>query len=315
MSIIHKVIRKFLVAGVPVMGRMGLLSPLAVAKLLHWVNLGRFPNLRHPRDYNEKTIWLEFNSDTSQWPRLADKYEVREYLKEKGLAHLLPEVYGLYETSDEIDFDALPDKFVLKPTHSSGQVAFIKDKGSVDLESIRKEANRWLKTNLGKTSGEPHYGRIRPRIYAEEYLESKTDGQLLDYKIYCFDSKPMYCIVCSNRKASYSRLNMYTLPEWDSISNQIVESRRGNLNNMPAPGVLPDLLSYAAKLSMGFPTVRMDFYIVDGKILFGEMTMSPWGGRNPYILKDFHDKMGDMIKLPAPESNQGSISQKSKIAT
>ena len=271
---------------------------------LKWKRImGSSINWRKPRDINEKIQWLLLNSDISAWTRLTDKLKVREFVEEKGLGHLLVPIYGVWKDARQIDFNALPEKFVLKCNHDCGSTLVV-DRTIRDFnrDMICKRLNDCLNRNYGD-DGELHYRRISPLIFAEEYLElTETEKSLssshVDYKVWCFDGSP-YCICCYYDRTSRSLLgDVYDL-EW--IYRPEVSISDGHVfpgfGKVPRPKSLPEMLAAAATLSKGFPQVRVDFYDLDGRLYFGEMTFTSAGGMMRYFTSEFLRELGDQIRV------------------
>ncbi|WP_317323849.1 ATP-grasp fold amidoligase family protein [Leyella lascolaii] len=264
----------------------------------------------NPKDLNEKIQWLILNSDTSEWSRLADKVAVRDYVKEKGLGHMLIPLLGVWNDARKIDFDNLPDKFVLKCNHDSASVKIIDKSVGFDKKKIIEDFNNKLRVKFGYLSCEPHYNRIPPMIMAEEYLPidgagiSKTP---IDYKIWCFNGKPYIVWVAYNRDNVHGHVEVeqYDLKwnyhhEWGRFTNHY----RDGGGKVPCPKFFDDMLNAAKLLSEGFPEVRVDFYDVSGKAYFGEMTFTSDCGRMPFYSKDFLLQMGELVDLSlAPKKN------------
>ena len=255
----------------------------------------------NPRDLNEKIEWLICYGDTSLWPVLADKYRVREYVINKGLGHLLPQLYGVWDDANKIDFSKLPEKFVLKCNHDSGTCFIIDKNKEYDPSIIVKELNKKLKVKFGYKLCEPHYNKIKPLIIAEEFLESTQDSfssSLIDYKVWCLSGKP-YCIfTCYNRDSSGIDTNVYDLkwnvhPEF-SIFNKHFRDGKGRI---PKPIVLEEVLNAASILSQDLPQARVDFYIVNDKLKFGEITLTSNCGRMNYFTKEYLIELGSQVKL------------------
>ena len=255
----------------------------------------------NPKDLNEKIQWLILNSDTSEWSRLADKVAVRDYVKEKGLGHMLIPLLGVWNDARKIDFDNLPDKFVLKCNHDSASVKIIDKSVGFDKKKIIEDFNNKLRVKFGYLSCEPHYNRIPPMIMAEEYLPidgagiSKTP---IDYKIWCFNGKPYIVWVAYNRDNVHGHVEVeqYDLKwnyhhEWGRFTNHY----RDGGGKVPCPKSFDDMLNAAKLLSEGFPEVRVDFYDVSGKAYFGEMTFTSDCGRMPFYSKDFLLQMGELV--------------------
>lgn len=257
----------------------------------------------NPKNLNEVIQWLICFSDISDWPRLTDKYTVREYVKSKDLEHILPQLYGVWDDANDINLDSLPEKFVLKCNHDSGSV-YIIDKQSCDnFDSIKTELNNKLRIKFGYRSLEVHYNKIKPLIVAEEFLQSSPEelrfsNSLIDYKVWCINGKPRWisCYYGRTRTAAYLEVhdidwNYY--PDFTVVTDHYLDGG----GRVPRPTTLDLMLSAAEKLSEGFPLVRVDFYEVSGKLYFGEMTFTSSAGRMDSHSDDFLKIMGDEVVL------------------
>lgn len=255
---------------------------------------------KNPRDLNEKIQWLICYGDTSKWPDLADKYKVRDYIKEKGYDSILTKLYGVWDDANDIDFEKLPEEFVLKCNHDSGSYHLIDKAKGFDKDFIIADLNTHLKVKYGYIGCEPHYNKIRPRIIAEEFLEDagSFSTSLVDYKVWCFNGHP-YCIFCAyNRTHEHLYTNVYDLnwqvhPEWSVFNDHY----RDGGGKVPCPEILDDMLKVASDLSVGFPEVRVDFYIVDNKLYFGELTFTSDCGRMGYFSPEFLIELGRKVVL------------------
>ena len=254
--------------------------------------MGQKLNLENPRTYNEKLQWLKLYDSTPLKTRLADKYLVREWVKEKiGEEYLVP-LLGVWDSFDEIDFDALPQRFVLKANHGCGWNLIVRDKCQLDLKDAREKFNTWMGLNYAFCNGlELHYMHIPPKIIAEEYLEN-NDQDLYDYKVFCFAGKALHVMHVTDR--SVGRKMTFYDTQW-----QMQTFAQGSLighEAAPRPQRLEELVELAEKLSQGFAHVRVDFYVLnDGTLKFGELTFTPASGTclwNPPQL------YGDLIELP-----------------
>ncbi len=278
-----------------------LASPKKIISKIYREHYGKELNWDNPRDLNEKINWLKINSDTSEWTRLADKYKVREYVKECGLEHILVRLYARYDKIDEIDFDLLPNSFVIKMNNGCGDIIIVEDKSKMDKKAVIQN----LKKNIGRKYGyrlyEPHYFSIKPCIIIEELLKDESNeysSSLVDYKIWCFDGKPYYISVMFNRDKNGVMNDTRDL-NWINHAEKSIftEYNLDGKGMSRKPKCLKQMLDYAGILSRGFPEVRVDFYEVDGKVYFGEMTFTSSGGFNDYFTQDFLDELGDMIDL------------------
>ena len=253
----------------------------------------------NPQDLNEKINWMKLYGDTTQWARLADKYRVREYVKERIGEEYLVRLCGVWERAEDIDFDALPERFVLKTNHGAGTVLPVTSKKDLDIPVIKNKLNEWLKLRYGYRTIEPHYLKIKPLIIAEEYLENDTDfsTSLVDYKVYCFDGKPYAVLVCTDREIGrHSRFSYFDV-DWKPRHDVLRIKPKGTQQDCPKPECLEELLDCAARLSEGHPQVRVDFYIVKGHPVFGEMTMTSNGGYDSDITREYSLAMGAIITL------------------
>ena len=291
--------RKGLRKLVHILGGKKILPLKATMTLLHSIDLCRIPDIKDPKDLNEKLMWMEFNTDTSLWARLADKHEVRKYVEEKNFKDILIPSFGVFNEFEEIDFSLLPDSFVVKSTNGCGQTVIITDGSRLNKNKLQKTINSWLQSRYGFTSGERHYTDIKPRIIIEELLPLR-DGRLpVDYKFYCFNGSVDYCLIVSDRKILKEeyKLNLFGIPDWKEIENALLPVYKGNFSNLPNPEALGKMVDIASKLSEGHPFVRIDLYEIEGKIYFGEMTFTPAACRTPYISKEYLIKMGEKVKL------------------
>lgn len=281
---------------------LGNVSPACLAKFIYFSIFKRRLNLKNPKDLNEKINWLKFNSDTSMWSKLADKYRVREYILEKGMPELLTKLYGVWENADDIDFNLLPEKFVLKTNHGCGDVIIVRDKTKINTSEIKATLNRSLKNRYGKIQAEPHYLKIKPCIIAEELLQNdlpNISSSIIDYKVFCFNGKANHILCFYNRTKQTVMVENHDLewrfhPEWHRENHHYL----GGNNQIPKPKSLNQLIETAEKLAEGFPQVRVDLYIANNKIYFGEMTFTSMGGYMTYYTPDFLLRTGMLIKIP-----------------
>ena len=252
-------------------------------------------DLRNPRTFNEKIQWMKLYDATPLKTRLADKYLVREWVKEKiGEEYLVP-LLGVWDSFDEIDFDRLPDRFVLKANHGCGWNIIVKDKSMFDKDDAKKKFDQWMHTNFAFMNGfELHYMNIPPKIIAEQYLENNNDD-LYDYKVFCFNGKADSIMYLSERKQGL-KMSFYDL-NWNKLP--FVYSYPQNEDEIPKPSNLELLIELAEKCAEGFPHVRVDFYIMnDGSIKFGEMTFTSAAGTCKWTVPEQDLIYGEMIKLP-----------------
>ncbi len=276
---------------------LGYISPELLAKHLFKDAFGRKLDLNNPQTFNEKVNFLKVKSDTREWTRLADKYAVREHLENLGLGDYLVKLYGKWDRVEDIDFDILPNKFVLKANNSCGTVLIVNDKSKLDIEQTKKLLNKWLKMLFGYNSAEPHYSAIKSCIIAEELLESEDGRSLTDYKWFCFDGDTKYAQIVYDRQGTTHtyKLNVYD-SQWN-VHPEFVRPVPKNFENLPKPNKLGEMLNICSILSKGFPQVRVDLYEVNGKIYFGELTFTNAAGYDTEFSESFDKLLGSYIKL------------------
>ena len=257
-------------------------------------------NLDEPKEICEKISWMKLHADMSLWTRCADKYEVRKYVEEKGLGFTLNELYGVYEDVSEIDFDKLPEQFVLKTNNGGGgnNVILVKSKSALDKKETINRLNGWLKQKVGYRWVEPHYRGIKPLVIAEKYLQPEAEeSSLLDYKFYCFDGKVHSVFFCSDRSFGESvHYSTYSL-DWQYQPEKTIPKYRTD-KTYAQPKSLDKMIEYSSILSKGVPFVRVDWYEVDGEPVFGEMTFTPGGGFMQFHSMAYLEELGDQLVLP-----------------
>lgn len=278
------------------------LFPEYLARKRFKMYFSRELNLDNPKDLNEKITWLSLYSDTSVWTKLADKYAVRQYVEECGLANILVEFYGKWEDANDIQWDSLPNSFVIKTNNGSGTVMIVKDKSSLNVPKVVKTINKWLKTPVGLETTEFHYTRMSPCIIIEELLDSNkqdtVSSSLIDYKFWCTNGQVNYIWCTRNRnkisvEAEVYDRNWTVHPEKSVYTSHILKMAE----KIPRPHCLDEMITIAEKLAEGFPVVRVDLYLVGGKIYFGEMTFTSLGGTMNYFTGDFLYELGDSVDI------------------
>ncbi|MBO4946162.1 MAG: glycosyl transferase, partial [Lachnospiraceae bacterium] len=245
--------------------------------------------------FNEKIQWLKLYDHNPIYPQLIDKYIVKKFVAEKiGEEYVIPNL-GVWSSFDEIDFDKLPDQFVLKCTHDSGGVVIVKDKGSLDISEAKKKLEKSLQRNYYYSGREWGYKNIKPRIIGEMYLEDKEYMVPNDYKIFNFDGKARLIQVDFDRFVNHRR-NLYDT-DWNYIDASIQYPKDPN-TVIKKPEQLNVMLELSEKLSAGFPHVRTDFYVVNDRIYFGEMTFWHGSGFEKFEPEQLGITMGEWLKLP-----------------
>lgn len=269
-------------------------------KLLYKAKTGKKLNLDSPITFNEKIQWLKLYDRNPDYTKLVDKFKVREFVAEKiGEQYLIP-LLGVYENFDEINFNTLPNQFVLKCTHDSGGIVICKDKSQFDLIKARKKVNRSLKRNYYYTYREWPYRNIKPRIICERYMVDESKTELKDYKIFCFNGEPIMIQVDFNRFKNHKR-NLYDI-NWNYLPFAIQQPTDPN-KKIRKPEKLDEMLEIAKSLAEGFPHVRVDLYSVYDQIYFGEMTFYHGSGFEKFIPETYDKVLGDMLELPQKSFN------------
>ncbi len=263
---------------------------------------GRRLNLNNPVTYNEKIQWMKLYDCTPQKTRLADKYLVREFVAEKiGEKYLVP-LLGVWDSYNDIDFDSLPDRFVLKCNHGSGMNKIVKSKAEIDHELFKKYFDYWMSINYAYYSGfEMHYRDIKPKIIAEEFLETETGKDIEDYKVMVFNGKAEYIVVDIDRFAEHKR-NIYDV-KWNNM--QVSKAHPIETDRvLSRPDCLDELLHLAEKLGEGFAQARVDFYITGDGIKFGEITFTDGSGIESIQPQSFEVQLGKLIDLDLCSSSE-----------
>ena len=252
-------------------------------------------NLENPQTFNEKLQWLKLYNRKPEYTKMVDKYEAKQIAAEIiGQEHIIP-TYGVWNSFDEINFDTLPDQFVLKCTHGSGDVVIIKDKSKMNMKSARERITQSLCTNYYKFSREWPYKDVKPRVIAEKYMEDEA-GELKDYKIYCFNGTAKLMMIASNRFRNKQTTFDYFDREFNWISMTWGMPKSEQKPEKPAK--FETMMQLATKMSDGMPHVRIDFYEVDGQIYFGEFTFFDGGGFEKIKPEEMDRILGSWINLP-----------------
>ena len=267
----------------------------------------KFP-WKNPRTLNEKVTWMEVMTDTSKWTEYTDKYEVRKHIEELGLKDILTECYGVWDRVEDIDFDKLPDKFVLKCTHDCGSTVIVRDKSKMNKKDVLDFLGKCVSKRYGYESCEPHYTFIKPRLMAESLIEMDNTSEFssattVDHKIRCIDGKAQYDMVCYDRSlesgsgGSKTVYDLYDIHTWQPM-RQYLADPGVEYKNVPRPENLEKMIEIAETIAQGYPQVRVDLYNVKGKIYFGEMTFYAFSGMNNHFTMEFQRMIGDRIQLP-----------------
>lgn len=263
--------------------------------------IGKELNLEEPRTFNEKLQWLKLYDRKPEYTVMVDKYRVREYIADQiGEQYLIP-MLGVWDDPEEIDFDALPDRFVLKCNHNSGVGMYIcTDKSKMDIPKVKRELRRGLEQDYYLTGREWPYKDVPRRIVAEQFI-SDSSGDLPDYKFMCFDGEVKCSFVCSERFSGKGLHVTFFDREWNvmPVQRHYPSVKEG----LPKPKQYAQMVALAEKLSRGLPFVRVDFYEVDEKIYFGELTFYPGSGFEEFTPEEWDYTLGSWTKLPEINTN------------
>ena len=261
-----------------------------------WVNNGKKLDLENPVTFNEKLQWLKLYNRNPMYTTMVDKYEAKKYVANIiSDEHIIPTL-GIYDSVEDIDFDSLPNQFVLKCTHDSGGIVICQDKTQLNRKEAIKKLRKGLKSNFYWTNREWPYKNVTPRIIAEKYM-TNGDGELRDYKFFCFDGVPRVMFIASDRfnKEEETKFDFFDM-EFNHLP-----FRNGHPNAtkpIERPAEFDEMRMLASKLSKGIPQVRVDFYDVNGQIYFGEMTFFHLSGFVKFDPEEWDYKIGEMIELP-----------------
>lgn len=280
------------------MGSRGLLDWISdeiYIKILYKSIFNKSLNLKDPKTFNEKIQWLKLNDKNILYTSLVDKYEVRKYISEKiGDEYLIPLV-GVWDNFESIDFDMLPEKFVLKTTHDSGGVIVCKNKKEIIKKKFSYKINKSLKRNYYDAYREWPYKNVKPRIIVEKFMET-DNGDIKDYKFFCFNGEPKLILVCSERFSKEGLKETFFDTWWN-----ITDIRRPGHSidiNIPKPKKLEEMLGLAKKLSVDKTFIRVDFYEVNGQVYFGELTFYPSSGFLGFEPEKYDAILGEWINIP-----------------
>lgn len=253
--------------------------------------------LDKPETYNEKLQWLKLYDRDSSYTCMVDKYSVKQYVADKiGKQYIIPS-YGVWDKFSEIEFDKLPNSFVLKCTHDSGGLVICKDKNKLNYSLAKKKICACLKRNFFYQGREWPYKNVKPRILAEMYLDDETGNGLNDYKFFCFNGVPKIMFVATERQKDHSEVK-FDFFDMDFKHLDIHDGHQLSQNVIEKPYCFEEMKSLASKLSTGVPQLRVDFYEYNNRVYFGELTFFQRSGFCPITPKEWDYKMGSWIELP-----------------
>lgn len=281
---------------IALINKLHFLSDKTYLKIRYYIEFGKRLDLKNPKTFNEKLNWLKLYDRNPEYPKMSDKFEVREYIKEKiGEEYLIP-LLGVWNNFAEIDFNSLPNQFVLKCTHDSGSVVICKDKSNFDIEKARKKINAKMKKNLYWWAREWVYKDLNPRIIAEKYMEDDIHKDILDYKFFCFNGEPKYIYISKNM-SNHENASMCFC---DMSYNKAPFGRTDykEMKCVPEKPIAFDKMKELSKiLSENHKFLRVDFYNINGKVYFGELTFYTAAGYTQWTPKEWDLELGKMLNI------------------
>lgn len=264
-------------------------------KLFYYYAYGKFPKLLDPVTFDEKIQWYKLNYRKPEMTRLADKYEVRKYVEEKGLGKILNDLYFVKSKISVDDLKDLPDSYVIKATHGCGLNIINKNGSLIDKERVVKDANRWMRLNHFYHGREWAYKDIKPQIICEKYLENEEFTELIDYKFYCYGGKPEVVFICVGRFSEDGvKYNAYDM-DWNRIYT--TKGKAGVDIEFNKPGNFDEMKEAARILASDYPFIRVDLYSLEGKTVFGELTFYPDSGIVPFSPDKYNYFFGNLFKI------------------
>lgn len=290
------------IIGIILLGKFSFLFPdKQYLQMMYWLHLGRKLNLKNPKTFNEKLQWLKLYNHKPEYTIMVDKVKAKEYVaKLIGEEHIIPTL-GVWDDPDDIDFDALPDQFVLKCNHNSGTgMCICRDKSKLDIEKVKAELRKGLKENYYMRWREWPYKNVPRKILAEKFMVDESGTELKDYKIFCFNGEPRYCQVISDRNTD-EKIDFYDM-HWKRLVGLVgLVGLNDKVHNseyaIPCPESFEDMKQMASLLAKSIPFSRIDFYEIKHQAYFGEITFFPAAGFGNFNPREWNVKMGDMITL------------------
>lgn len=262
-------------------------------QIRHFVEFKRFIDFKNPKTFNEKLNWMKLNDRNPKYGMFVDKFEVRNYIRKTIGSANLNELIGVYNGPEEINFNNLPNSFVLKATHGSDMVLLCKDKSVFNVNIAKETMKSWLKINFYEAWGEFVYAHIKPRLICEKYLSNENEEYLTDYKFFCFHGEPKYIQVYRNIDG-VDTVDFYDL-EWNHQMFSLLFSK--SKEGVVKPKALPEMIHLAKKLSKPFKFIRVDFYVVQDKVYFGELTFYPCNGFASFQPSSIDYELGKLLTL------------------
>ena len=288
------------------------ISPVLNTRVCYRAKFGRRLDLHEPETFNEKILWLKFNTYRSNEliRQCADKIRVRQFVESRGSGFLLNRLVAVYDSPDDIVWDDLPDSFALKLNIGCGANLIVRSKSEIGREEAVAKARTWMKGNYWLNYAELQYKGVTPRLLVEDYIGDPAAGSLpMDYKFYCMNGVCRYILVCADRgvetEGSNHSVKFFFMDRDWNVMPFSPEALKYKDIHIKRPAVIDKAIAEAEKLSEGFPFVRVDFFIEEERIIFGELTFTPAGGMDtelsmvpPGYRKSVDEFFGELLQLP-----------------
>ena len=275
-------------------GKIRKMLPWQIAYFYDYVTIKHYPRL-FKKDYSDYIFWDNLLGRHIKHAFLADKYEVRKYVEDKGLGNTLTKLYGVWDSPDDIDFDALPQGFAMKCNHGCDMNIICTDKSKLNIAEAKEKLRTWLNQEY-ELRYEQQYRHIKPRIICEELIPCNADGTFpADYKIHCANGKPVFIQACFERTDEDDGRRIIYNPNWENLQ-YVKKDEHYSERELPKPKHLKEMLYCASVLSTGLKYARIDLYDADDRVIFGEVTLTPFGGWLTYFTQEALDVMGKAIR-------------------
>ena len=271
------------------------LSDKAFIKAVYRAKFGKKLNLKNPKTFNEKLQWLKLNDKDPKYAKMVDKYEAKKYVGDIiGEEYIIP-TYGVYDNFDEINFNSLPNSFVIKCTHDSGGVAICKDKKIFDKKSAKEKIEKSLKRNYFNEGREPVYKYVKPRIIVEKYMEDKKQKEIVDYKFFCFNGEPKIMYISDGSHTENQSIAFF------DMDYNLLDIEREDYKKMVdiplKPKNFEKMKEFSRILSKNMYHLRVDFYEINGHLYFGELTFITCSGLIPFKKQEYDELLGSYLDI------------------
>lgn len=276
----------------------GWYSESTYLRLIYFFQMDQVLHLNPPHKFTEKIQWLKLYDRNPKYTMMVDKVLVKDYISQIIGSEIVIPILAVYDSTDDINLDTLPNQFVLKTNHSGGNtgVVICKDKNRFNLEEAKQKLAKSLKGSAYDNLIEWPYKDVKRKVFAEQYMEDES-GNLMDYKFMCFNGEPRFVHICPDRNSGGQiHFDYYDL-EWNKLPFAIEHPNSDVI--FPKPKSFDKMLEYARILSKDKPLSRIDFYEIKGKPYFGEITFYPYSGLEKFDKEEWNIRLGEWIKLPS----------------